>query len=726
MKRRILLILAAIVALISVPTVAARADKGLLDASATVEPTISPTVSAAATTPTPTPAPTPTPSTDLLVSKDGFVSTTMFGSDTYLVGLFSEVTKGFNIGEWNIMDARLTLSFSTTQLVSEYLSAITISINGVRFYSENVPVTDGLRRTLMVKIPVEHLIKGYNLIRIEGYIRTYNGLPCVDDVTAANWMNIFKESLIEISYTPVAACGSIDEFYSCFTSIEALENNQSAVVVATGFDDDEITAAFVTLAGISRTATKDYRNVDLLAADSMMYLKDKKYIIYIAKPNHILSEMQAMVKAGESVSGSGALLALIPGNTNVLFVTANDRAGLEKAAMELGNSTTMHQLKSTVKLISADEDVLVRKEGITQYTELTKTGTYLNGPFRQKADYFINFENNRQLTYGSELELKFRYSENLDFERSLVTVYVNDVPIGSQKLSQANAKDDMLVLNIPTDIDVTGSFTLTVAFDLEIQDLWCTLRQEETPWAYISSDSTLKLNSIEVPYYLFDNYPYPFISAGEFNDVVMIIPDSNTDIDLSLMGDFMLTLGQYLKYNTGSLSVVRASKPGQLEDKNVISIGTPTNNPVIKELNDKLFFQFDSKGTGILSNEKLLIDPVYSTSLATAQMIESPYSSVRNAVLVIASADESDLDNALLYFGDTTKLWKLFGDGFVADSDEIFQYRFKEENAKQEEVEKALSERTDVLNLLYVGGAILVILAAAVVFIVLRYRRKQK
>jgi len=720
MKRMILLTLVVLLALITVPIAAARAESSSAEASTTAEPTVIPKVTVAE------PTPTPVQSTELLVSSGGFVSTTTFESDTYLVGLFSEVTKGFNIGDWNVMDARLTLSYSTTQIVSQYLSSITISINGVRFYSESVPVTDGLRRMLTIKIPVEHLTKGYNAIRIEGYIRTYNGLPCVDDVTGANWMNIFSESLIEVSYTPAAVCGSIDEFYTCFTSIDALENSQSAVVVATGFDDEEITAAFITLAGVSSKATKNYQNIDLLAADSMMYLKDKKYVIYIAKPDNLPAEMQFVVKASESINGSGALIALIPGKTNVLVVTANDRAGLGKAATELGNSTTMHQLKSTVKLISEDEDVLVRKEGITQYTSLTTIGTYLNGPFRQKIDYFINFENNRQLSYGSELELYFRYSENLDFERSLVTVYVNNVPIGSQKLSQANARDDVLMLDIPTDIDVTGSFTLTVAFDLEIQDLWCTLRQEETPWAYISSASTLKLNSIEVPYYLFDNYPYPFISSGEFNDVVMIIPDSNTDIDLTLMGNFMLTLGQYLKYNTGNLSVVRASQPGELQDKNIIVIGTTTNNPVIKALNDDLFFQFSSNGVGILSNEKLLIDPTYSTSLATAQMIESPYSDVRNAVLLIASTNESNLENALVYFGDTTKVWKLFGDGFVADSDEIFQYRFKEENAKQEDAAKTLSERTDIMNLLYVGGAILIILAAAMIFIVLRYRRKQK
>ena len=660
----------------------------------------------------------------LLVEPGDYVSTTAFSADHYMVGLFSEITEGFNVGDWDLKDAQLTLSFSTTQLVSEYLSAITISINGVRFYSENVPVTDGLRRELTVKIPIEHMIEGYNVIAIEGYIRTYNGLPCVDDVTTANWMNVFQESFVDVSYTPAATCATIDEFYTCFTSIDALENNQSAVVVATGFDEDEIAAAFTALAGVSREATKDYQNIDLLAADNLANVADKKYVIYIAKPDNLPAALQSAVSQSGVIDASGACLLLIPGATNVLVVTGNNAAGLDKAAAELSNATTMHQLRGAVKFIGEDEDVYVRKEGVTQYTQLTTTGTYLDGPFRQKYDYFINFDDNRQLAYGSELELYFRYSENLDFDRSLVSVYVNNVPVGSQKLSQAKADGDSLVLDIPTDIEVTGSFTLTVAFDLEIKDLWCTLRQTETPWAYVSSESTLKLNSVEVPYYLFENYPYPFISGGEFNDLVMVIPDSNTDIDLFLMGDFMLTLGQFLKYNTGELSVVRASSPGDLNDKNVIAVGTFANNPFIADLNEHLFFRFDDNGTGILSNEKLLIEASYGATLATAQIIESPYSNVRNAILVLASTNESDLENALGYFGDTTKLWSLYGDGLVADSDDIYQYRFKEDNEKEGQATEEFYERTDIMNLLYVASAILVILLAGVIFMVIRYRRK--
>ena len=659
---------------------------------------------------------------ELQVGEGDYVSTSSFTADHYMVGLFSRINEGFSTGEWDVKDAQFTMSFSTTQLVSEVLSDITISINGVRFYSERVPVTDGMRRELTVKIPIEHIVSGYNYISIEGYIRTYNGLPCVDDVTSANWMNVFKESFVEISYTPTQPCAGIDEFYSCFTSIEALENTQSAVAVPTGYDASELDAAFSILAGVSTKATKSYSNIELLAADRLANVKNKKYVIYVADANNLPAELKP--EGSGQLSGDQAGLYLIPGETNTLVVTGNGDKALSRAAAMLTDAMTMNQLKGTAKVIAEDEDIYVRKEAVQQYTSITETGTYLDGAFRQAQDYFINFPNNRKLSYGSEVSLYFRYSENLDFDRSLVSIYVNGVPIGSKKLTAGKAVGDSLVVDIPTDIEVTGSFRLTVAFDLEIKDLWCTLRQTEMPWAYVTSDSMLKLNSAEVPYFLLENYPYPFISGGEFNDVVFVIPDSNNDLDLNLAGKFMLTIGQYLKYNTGNFAVARASATGDLEGKNVITMGTFLNNPFIAGLNENLFFKFYDNGAGIMSNEKLYIESSYSMTLATGQIIQSPFSSTKNAVLVMAGADKNDIGNAISYFADTKELWKLYGDGFVADEDDILLYRFKEENAREEEQAESIFEREDVMNLIYVSVAIFVILLIAILFLIIRYRRK--
>lgn len=649
---------------------------------------------------------------ELVVGNGDLVSTTLFSADHYMTGLFSEITQGFNTGDWEVHDASLTLTFSTTQLVSQYLSTITISINGVRFYSETVPVTDGLRRQLSIQIPAEDIVEGYNVIAIEGYIRTYSGLPCVDDVTAANWLNVFRESYIEIAYQPLAPCTSIDEFYTCFTSIEALENGQSAVVLDTDYDDDELTAALITLAGVSRQATTDYQNIELLTSISPGGLSDKQYVIYITK-------------SGSGEAAGSAALTLYPGTPNILKVSASSAIGLERAAAVLSDATHVHQLKGKSKYIREDDEIYVTAEDTPQYTVLTDSGTYVDGAFRQKADFYIDFPNNRQLAYGSTISLDVRYSKNLDFDRSLVTVYINDIPIGSSKLTMAQADGHSLELEIPTDIDVTGSFTVTVAFDLEIPDLWCTLRQSETPWAYITDESMIKFSSVETPYYLFEEYPYPFVSNGAFNDMVLLLPDEKADVSLASLGKFMLTMGQFLNYNTGSFTVVRAGDTGDLSDKNIVAIGTYQDNAFIASLNDQLFFRYDDNGEYFLSNEKLLIDPEYGATLSAAQLLDSPYASQRKGILVLSACNAEDLDHVLEQFGDTTTLWSVYGDGFVTDGSDLSLYRFKEDNELITQPTQTTQQKTAIVNLLLIAGMVVLLLIIGSAFLIIRYRRRK-
>lgn len=82
---------------------------------------------------------------------------------------------------------------------------------------------------------------------------------------------------------------------------------------------------------------------------------------------------------------------------------------------------------------------------------------------------------------GSRVHLHFKYAENLDFDSSLVTVYANDKPIGSKKLTAARANGDELNLEFPKNLEIADSFVLKVAFDLNVKSPEV-LRNGQTPW----------------------------------------------------------------------------------------------------------------------------------------------------------------------------------------------------------------------------------------------------
>jgi hypothetical protein len=106
-----------------------------------------------------------------------------------------------------------------------------------------------------------------------------------------------------------------------------------------------------------------------------------------------------------------------------------------------------------------------------------------------------------------------------------MTVSIGGIPIGSKKLTKEYADGDTATFTLPPDLDVSGNFAVTVSFDLEIKDLQCTPRQDETPWAYISPESMMRVNTKDRTDLLFENYPFPFLKDGSFNQIAVVLPE---------------------------------------------------------------------------------------------------------------------------------------------------------------------------------------------------------
>lgn len=493
-----------------------------------------------------------------------------FSKDYYLSGLMTTTNEYFSVEDWDIDKAEFTLVLSTTQLAEENLSDLTVSINSVRFYSERVPATDGEKREIVIEVPLEHIKEGANLITIETYIRTTDGLPCVDDVATANWANIFKESSVKLDYSMETKCNTISQFYSNFVSIHALYHELSTIVINPNYDEAELACALKVMAGVSAQSSKYYDNIELNAYANKSEYSDNEFVIYVAKEENLPDEFKsaASEKLKDADEGEG-ILVLSQGDINYLIVTARDDEGLDKAVKVLMNEPLISQVKSNSLKLSANGNVYTREIEYEQNMQFAPNGKYIKGPFRQVGDFYIDNPSNRMLATGSDVSVDMRYAENIDFDRSLVTVYIDDVPIGSRKLFESKTDGDNITVQIPSDLNVAGPFKLTVAFDLEVKDLWCTLRQPNTPWAYVTDDSYMDIKYMDIPYFLFEYYPSPFISEGTFNDVVIVVPDENKSIQVDALGKIMNVIGRSVKGNRGSIEVLRAGevKKEELNEK---------------------------------------------------------------------------------------------------------------------------------------------------------------
>ncbi len=652
-----------------------------------------------------------------------------FGSDQGLTGLFSQAIRYFQAGEWDIRDATLTLRYNVSQLADDAVSSLTFTLNNTLFYSiRPTPGTDGATQTLSIPIPADQIKAGQNTLTLEAYIRTQDRLPCVDDVSLANWLQIFGDSTVSIRYYPTMPCDTLADYYTQFSSIDALENRQSAVLVRENATESELTAAALALAGLSSQATMAYENIGFESLLATQTPFSGKYRLYISRYDALSPALKSRLTDGQrQAAQEDALMALLKNeDSNVLLVTGNNDNALRNASVLLGNAAYMAQARMLWRRVTADENMLTPKAELAQYRQLTESGSYVDGLFRQSISYYLDLPANRVLAASSQVSLSMRYAENLDFNRSLVTVYVNDQPIGSKKLEKEKAQGDTVRLDIPADLQVRGNFSVRVAFDLEMPDAWCTLNQAQQPWAYVTNESMLKIIPADFENLLFEGYPGPFLKDGHFNNVVAALPDAPTDADFEALRQMMLTFGQFLKDNTGALRLAYMSDIGDLKESNVIAIGRFEKNPIVRQINSMMFFQFNPQGTTLRPNEKMTIDPSYGATLGTVQLLNSPYSEQKRALMVVTGVSDAAMLRGVTYIGLTENLWQLYGDGYVADGADIFPFRFKPDNAKRESLTEQLASRSDIRLLVLASGLVLLLAVISTVMLVSKYRKRER
>lgn len=323
--------------------------------------------------------------------------------------------------------------------------------------------------------------------------------------------------------------------------------------------------------------------------------------------------------------------------------------------------------------------------------------------------------------------MDFRYAQNLDFDRSLVTVSINNTPIGSKKLTKELANGDMLDLPVPQSLNISGNFTVTVAFDLELKGAECTLDKEQMPWAYISKDSVMRLNTKDRTDLLFNNYPYPFIRDGLYNQVAVVLPQEMDDYAYLSLANVFNLLGKYASGNIGNIQFYTDNiSADHLKNNNVIAIGTYKNNKIIRDHNDKLYFQYNGNGTAIRSNEKMSIEDHYGAQIGTLQLIESPFEAGRGLLAVTGVGSEEYYLASKLIATERDK-WKVFGDGVIVDKDgNVNAHRFKIiTGAAEDSVVKKITERTDVLSFIIVIMLVLTLVILSLILLLRKHMKKR-
>jgi len=611
-----------------------------------------------------------------------------FGSDVKFKRVFSSHSLYFNIDKYSVpKDLQANVIFTISQLVTEAKNAtITFSINGTSFYSSKVFYRDNTEeQNIKVSITMNLIKSGINEFKVETYCRISDEY-CTDDVNNANWITLKKSSSILMQFVDKESTNNISEFPYPFIKANGDNNNSAVIAIPDNYNEDELTAALMLQAYLGKLNGSEGFNGVVMKYSSIPKDKD---IIYIGGFKSLPSNIKTLYgsKASQENYNGTALIekSNSPFNSDrkLMSIISENGDMLIKAIKLLMNKDLATQINTDTfkvdKNVKVDEKPQEESVNLT-FKDLGLNEMQLTGPFRQSGSLNYTLPSNRVLADGAKIKLFVRYAQNLDFDRSLLTIYINGTPIGSKKLEKNLANGDQLEVPIPKDIKMSNYIDIKVAFDLEQKNSTCQFRQEETPWALVTGDSYIYIPNNKLNFYKFDTYPQPFISEREFNDVAVVVPENLSEDEIEGISKMFSYMGTDMSYNSGSLKVVNEKNfSNKYNNMNLMLYGTPQNNKVIKALNSKLWFKYNDQYNSLIGNEKLYLTSPYASNISVFQFDVSPYNESR-AALILTSPKEDLLLKSLQYLSSTENISKISGDCVLIDSyGNIRNFKFKKD-----------------------------------------------
>ena len=661
-----------------------------------------------------------------------------YGQNILFSGIYKTHKFYFQISEyWDCQYVYAQIEVELSQLIQDVPASLTVLLNDDPVATYQMDYRGGSTQVLRVALPVEKLKTGFNSLGITGYVRLYDDDGCVDDFSGANWISVRGASFVQVGYELKDVQSKLAAYpYPLISSLDE-SGSRTAILVSDRCEPEELTAALLLRADLgSETELED--NITLARLSDAT--GEELHRVVVALRGNLDDRYRAAAEAAagdESLEKTALVHYMEEDGADTLLITSDSSEALVEAAMMLMDEDRLGQEKGDTAFVREHAADPIRTQigtdveaGKMTLDSLAGSGLYFSGPFRQSEDIYLPFSGGYVLAESGKVELSFRYSENLDFDRSVVTVFWGDVPVSSKRLSRENAGGDTLSFTMPQDVVGTYAGKITIAFDLELPDLFCTPRMDEMPWAYVTGDSSFYLPVGAGGSYTLSQRPYPFEVSSRFNELNVVIPENITAAELNTLGRVAALYGeQPSPYGSLSVSYADAMTAQQSKPGNLMVVGTYADNSMLRELNDQLSFRYSDTGVSFLSNDAMVLSEQYAGNIATLQLFPSPYAEDR-AVLVVGALDDAGMENLHSFLSDSKNVWKLEKDTALVDGDlevRTFQLAEKKSSTATPILKRMLDSNREatIFTLVAVGVMVLLLLAGILILIRIYWRQKK-
>ncbi|KJS86720.1 MAG: hypothetical protein JM58_06475 [Peptococcaceae bacterium BICA1-8] len=640
---------------------------------------------------------------------------------------FFDVVKGMEV-----KDFKFNLFSRVNELIRRDISYFTVYMNDLPIKSMRVKnEKDELLNNWEIDIPIDVIKEGYNELKVKAYSRITDD-PCEDDKNIANWVIIDGNTNYVITYKRMVPSNNISEFPRHFVGMYADEARGIGVVIPDDYTDKEISAA-LTLIAHMKSYSFGYIVPSTLVTTSDQSIPNFDSLIYVGNYKSVPEGLKTIIKDEANLYYDNANIyksTLENGQRPVFMIVSDNGDRLIEAVKTLKNSDLKAQMVGSYIMLEPDLDTAIKVQRMDDYIylkDLGINGIEVKGSNQQVANIGLRIPSNEVLANESNINLKLRYSDNLDFEKSIVSVYVNGIPIGSQKLDRDKRDLDSMTFYIPDALRRNYYYDVRIVFELIPSGIIdCERYLASVPWAYINGDSGYFFPRQERRLMLLDNLPFPFSRNDDVDTTTIVIPDNPTREDFRIAGKFAELTGIGVKNNVGIIDVIKGTMLNEKNyENNLIIFGTPGENSAIKSINKDLWFQYNSQFSAVMSNEKIELLPETSTTATFFELKNSSYND-QKGLLTITSLDKESIIKAIDFLEDN-KRGILSGDAAIISRDgDLLTFRFQKDEDERPIINTTQYSTQSMRDYFIFSGLLLLFLIISLGFYIYKNRKKKR
>lgn len=334
----------------------------------------------------------------------------------------------------------------------------------------------------------------------------------------------------------------------------------------------------------------------------------------------------------------------------ILLITGLNGEAVKKAGQAMSSKARLPGIEGLVALVQKALSPLE----INQKTSVAIENTFADLGYQNKvvhgqspspAEYYFRVPYGWQLTDSAGIDLYFNHSGLIDYEKSGLTILLNQEPIGSVPLNEKTINDGYVHISLNKANIRNGELNrLSIQADMTLAGA-CVDPNSDRAWLVIRNGSKISLahNDSGRLNLDLDYLPYPFHINPALANLLFALPYSPTVSEWKVALQVAASLGNSAAWKTLIPQVTFGNDlpENMFEDYQIIAIGRPSRNTLLQEVNRQLPQPFLPASDEI---EQRLDDIVFrlpeGVNLGYIQLISSPWNESHAFMAVTGTTDQ--------------------------------------------------------------------------------------